>query len=294
MPELPDIALYVEALELRLLNRRLLSAKLLSPFFLRTVEPTVESLFGLPVTEVRRVGKRIALQLDTGPWLVIHLMVAGRLQWHEEAPKTSRRHLAVFSFDSPGYLAVSEAGTKRRAWLKLLPDDQALEAEDPGGLEPLTMTFAEFRSAIAAQRHTLKRALCHPALFSGIGNAYSDEILHRARLSPFTRCSGLSTDELERLHGAIVSTLTDWTARLRAQSSGKFPAKVTAFQPDMAVHGKFGEPCPVCGSPVQRIRYAQRETNYCARCQTKGQVLKDRGLSRLLKADWPARIEQWE
>lgn len=294
MPELPDISLYVEALEARILQQRLLESKLLNPFFLRTVEPKLEDLTGLRVTEIRRVGKRIALQLDEGPWLVIHLMIAGRLQWHTRLPKTSRRHLALFSFEPGGHLTVTEAGSKRRAWLKVLPDNQALQAEDPGGMEPLTMTLAEFTKTIEGQRHTLKRALCHPALFSGIGNAYSDEILHQAKLSPFARCSGLSADELKRLHSAIVATLTDWTARLRAQNLERFPAKVTAFQPEMAVHGKFGQPCPECGSPVQRIRYGQRETNYCARCQTNGQVLKDRGLSRLLKADWPRRIEQWE
>lgn len=294
MPELPDLTLYVEALETRVRGNRMTKARILNPFFLRTVEPSLEAVSGKRVTRLSRVGKRIALQLDRGPWLVLHLMIAGRLQWHGKKPKTTRRHLALFEFEDAGYLTVTEAGSTRRAWLKVLGDDQALTEEDPGGLEPLEMTLESFRKLIIGQRHTLKRALCHPRLFSGIGNAYSDEILHRAKLSPFARCTGLGPEEIERLHRAIVAILTDWTGRLREQNLGKFPAKVTAFHKDMAVHGKFGEPCPVCGSPVQRIRYAQRETNYCARCQTDGQVLKDRGLSRLLKDDWPARIEQWE
>ena len=293
MPELPDIEVYVHALRERVAGRRVVAVRLGNPFFLRTAEPPIGAATGRTVGEIRRVGKRIALQLDDDRWLVMHLMIAGRLQWLDEARRLRKRDLAGLDFET-GTLLVTEAGTKRRAWLKLLESTEALLQEDPGGLEPLEISAAQFATQLRGANHTLKRALTHPAKFSGIGNAYSDEILHRARLSPVALTQSLTDPQMEALYRATQDVLAEWTARLQAQSAGQFPTRVTAFRPEMAVHGRFKQPCPDCGSPVQRIRYAERETNYCARCQTQGKVLRDRSLSLLLKKDWPSRIEQWE
>ena len=293
MPEMPDIELYLQALESRVQGATLTDVRIGNPFFLRTVAPTPGELIGQEVVELRRVGKRIALGFANGHWLVMHLMIAGRLKWQPQPKPLTRRQLAGLDF-STGTLVVTEAGSKRRAWLKVLGDQAALKSEDPGGIEPLTMSLAEFESQLRLRNHTLKRALSHPALFSGIGNAYSDEILHRARLSPVAHSQRLDAAEVKALYAATQDTLREWTERLQAENGSAFPSKVTAFRPEMAVHGRYGEPCPVCSSPVQRIRYASRETNYCARCQTDGRVLKDRSLSLLLKKDWPSRIEQWE
>ncbi len=293
VPELPDLEVYVQALRPRLKGATLDAVRLGNAFFLRTVEPPLAAIMGQQVTALQRVGKRLALEFSSGHWLAMHLMIAGRLQWHAAPRALTRRHLAGFDF-STGTLLVTEAGTQRRAWLKIFADRTELSREDPGGIEPLTMSFGEFDGQLRKRNHTLKRALSHPGLFSGIGNAYSDEILHRARLSPVSHTQSLDAEARQRLYRATQATLTEWTRRLSTEAGEEFPKKVTAFRPGMAVHGRFGQPCPDCGSPIQRIRYASRETNYCARCQTGGRVLKDRALSRLLKADWPSRIEQWE
>ena len=274
-------------------GRKLEEVVVNNPFFLRTVSPAPGACEGRRVEAIRRLGKRIALGFEHDVWLVIHLMIAGRLQWRERRGAPRKRDLAAFAFES-GQLLVTEAGSKRRAWLKVFASSQAVGEEDPGGLEPLTCSAGEFAHVLGSAKHTLKRALTHPRLFSGIGNAYSDEILHRARLSPVTLAHKLSHSETERLFQATQDVLEEWRERLIQQTGDSFPTKVTAFRPEMAVHGKYGQPCPVCGSPVQRIRYSQRETNYCARCQTGGKVLRDRSLSLLLKEDWPNRIEQWE
>jgi formamidopyrimidine-DNA glycosylase len=291
MPELPDITIYVEALERRVIGERLDRVRIQSPLLLRTFDPDLDSVNGKKVNEVRRLGKRIVLGLDDDLWLVLHLMIAGRLHWKEPGVKLATKSaLAVFTF-SNGTLLLTEAGTKRRASLYLIRGQDGLREHDPGGLEPIPATRDEFQAVLRQRNHTLKRALADPHLFSGIGNAYSDEILHRARLSPLALSQKISVDEVERLYTATRAVLLEWVERLRTEAGGGWPEKVTAFRPGMAVHGRFGEPCPVCGAPVQRIRYADNETNYCPRCQTNGRILADRSLSRLLKDDWPRHLD---
>ena len=294
MPELPDVTVYVEALKERLLGARLTATRLTHPFLLRTFEPPLSALEGRTVEAIRRLGKRIAIGFETDLWLVMHLMIAGRLHWF---PKGARSHgraaLAYFHFDR-GTLTLTEAGKKRRASLAVVAGSEQLARHDPGGLEVLEAPLASFRARLTAENHTLKRALTDPRAFSGIGNAYSEEILHRAGLSPLAMTNRLDDGAIARLHAATQAVLGEWTERLRAASGGEFPEGVTAFRPQMAVHGRFGEPCPVCGTLVQRIRYAENETNYCPRCQTGGKVLADRSLSRLLKDDWPRSIEELE
>jgi formamidopyrimidine-DNA glycosylase len=280
MPELPDIVVYIEALEQRVLGQVLERIQIRGPFLLRTATPPIEAIQGRAVNELRRVGKRIALKFDNGIWLVFHLMIAGRLHWSvRRVTADGRRTLAAFDFDN-GTLTLTEAGTKKRASLHVLSGDEELATIDPGGLEVLSATREEFSEALAASNHTLKRALTDPRLFSGIGNAYSDEILHQARLSPVKLTQCMTNEEIERLYEAIRHILGQWTQRLREESVGKFPEKVTAFREGMAVHGRYGQLCPVCGTKVQRIRYASNETNYCPRCQTEGKLLADRALSR--------------
>ena len=299
MPELPDVAVYIEALTARIRGQPLLGTRLASPFLLRTAVPPVAAAQGKEVRELRRVGKRIALGLGEGTgeddlWLVLHLMIAGRLHWKEPGAKLAGRYdLAAFDFPN-GTLTLTEAGAKKRASLHLVAGEDALREHDPGGLEVLEIGPEQFREALVRENHTLKRALTDPRLFSGIGNAYSDEVLHRARLSPLAMTERLTPQEIARLYEATRATLVDWTERLRAHYGTSFPEKVTAFRPDMAVHGKYGQPCPVCGTAIQRIRYADNETNYCPRCQTEGRLLADRGLSRLLKRDWPRTIDELE
>jgi len=292
MPELPDIAVYVEALEARILGARLQSARITHPFLLRTFEPPLAALHGRRVVELRRVGKRVAVGFEGDHWLVLHLMIAGRLHWFAcLARKTGRAALAYFVFDT-GTLTLTEAGTKRRASLYVFGSSTELAQHDPGGLEILNASYEEFRGRLLAENHTLKRSLTDPHAFSGIGNAYSDEILHRARLSPIALTQKLDEPALRRLYDAIRIVLPEWIERLRAEAGADFPEDVTAFRPRMAVHGRFGKPCPVCGAPVQRIRYAENETNYCPGCQTGGRILADRSLSRLLKDDWPRTIDE--
>jgi formamidopyrimidine-DNA glycosylase len=294
MPELPDLQVYLEALEARVLGKALLRVKLLNPFLLRTAVPPLSSIEGKPVRELRRIGKRIVLGFDGERFAVLHLMVAGRLRWLAPGAKPPGRiTLALFEFE-PGTLAFTEAGTKRRASLHLLQGEAALAAINPGGLEVLDLPFDAFEERLRSENHTLKRALADPHLFAGIGNAYSDEILHRARLSPIAFSQKISFEEMQKLYNATVATLQDWIQRLRNEAGNEWPEKVTAFREGMAVHGRFGKPCPVCGAPVQRIRYADNETNYCARCQTGGKVLADRSLSRLLKKSWPRNIDELE
>jgi formamidopyrimidine-DNA glycosylase len=292
MPELPDVAVYVESLQTRIAGQRLRNVRIVNPFVLRTALPPLSDVEGRLVVGVRRLGKRIVIALEGGFYLVLHLMIAGRLRWQEDAGKPPARiTLAVLEFDN-GTLVFTEAGSKRRASLHVVSGNGALADFDMGGLEPLTAQLGEFRARLVRENHTLKRALTDPRSFSGIGNAYSDEILHRARLSPIALTQKLSHEEIRRLHVAAQSVLSEWTERLRERAGTEFPAKVTAFHPEMAVHGKFGRPCPVCGAPVQRIVYAENETNYCARCQTGGAILADRALSRLLKASWPRSIDE--
>ena len=291
MPELPDLTVYLEHLEARIANRRLLRIRLLNPFLLRTAVPPVGSAEGKRVLGLERIGKRIVIALEDHLYLVLHLMVAGRLRWDGKPPK--KLTLALFEFES-GTLAFTEAGTQRRASLHLVEGRRALDALDPGGIEPLEADLALFVARLKSENHTLKRALTDPRLFSGIGNAYSDEILQRARLSPIALTGGLSEAEALRLYESTRAVLTEWTGRLRSQAGAAFPEKVTAFREEMAVHGRYGKPCPACGAPVQRIVYADNETNYCARCQTGGKVLADRALSRLLKKSWPRSIEEVE
>jgi formamidopyrimidine-DNA glycosylase len=292
MPELPDITLYVERLRERIVARALERARVLKPFLLRTVDPPLTSAEQRTVTQVRRLGKRIAIGLEDEIWLVIHLMVAGRLHWQEERPlKFGRNDLATFDFPH-GTLRLTEAGTKKRASLRIARGPAALAAHDPGGIEPLECTFETFCAALQRENHTLKRALTSPKLISGIGNAYSDEILHAARLSPVLQTSRLSDLQKKALFDAVREVLGSWSDRLRTESPAEFPTKVTAFRPGMAVHGRFGQPCPDCGAAVQRIRYREHETNYCAVCQNSGRILADRSLSRLLKDDWPRSIEE--
>jgi formamidopyrimidine-DNA glycosylase len=294
MPELPDLTVYLESLEARIANRRLERVKLLNPFLLRTAVPAISQAEGKRVIGLRRLGKRIVVSLESDLHLVLHLMVAGRLRWLEGAAKPPGRiALALFEFDN-GVLAFTEAGTKRRASLHLVQGEAALRAMDPGGLEVFGLDLASFSAQLKKENHTLKRALADPHLFAGIGNAYSDEILHRARLSPVALTKQLKEEEVSRLHDATKTTLQNWITTLRTEAKGKFPEKVTAFREGMAVHGRFGKPCPVCGAPVQRIRYAENETNYCARCQTGGRLLADRSLSRLLKKSWPRSIDEME
>jgi formamidopyrimidine-DNA glycosylase len=294
MPELPDITVYVEHLERRLAGATFTGARVRSPNLLRTAVPPLESAQGHRVRGVSRMGKRIVLELDGGYALVLHLMVAGRLRWREPGAKPPGKiGLAALDF-STGTLLVTEAGRRQRASLHLVEGAAALRALDPGGLEPLEADLAAFRAALRREDHTLKRALTDPRLFSGIGNAYSDEILHRARLSPLRRTPRLAEAEVAGLHAAVRATLAEWTERLRRESGDAFPEQVTAFREGMAVHGRWRQPCPDCGSPVQRIVYAEHETNYCARCQTGGRLLADRALSRLLKDDWPRTLEELE
>ena len=294
MPELPDITIYLEALEPRILGARLAGIRIPSPFLLRSVDPPLSAVHGQSVRALSRLGKRIVIELDGELFLVLHLMIAGRLHWKDAgAVLPKRRGLAAFDF-STGTLQLTEAGTKHRASLYLVRGGHALAALDPGGVDVLRADLASFGAALRRENHTLKRALTDPRLFSGIGNAYSDEILHAARLSPLATTARLEDREVERLHAATRGTLASWIDRLRAETGNRFPEKVTAFREGMAVHGRYGQPCPACGSPVQRIRYAENEANYCARCQTNGKVLADRAFSRLLKDDWPRSLEEWE
>ncbi|MGA2851245.1 MAG: DNA-formamidopyrimidine glycosylase family protein [Terracidiphilus sp.] len=294
MPELPDIAAYISALEPRILAQPLERVRLASVFLLRTVDPPLASVEGRIVTALRRIGKRIAIGVEGDLWLVLHLMIAGRLHWKPPGAKLAGR-IALAAFDFPaGSLILTEAGSKRRASLYVLRGEAALQAIDPGGVEIFSTDLAGFRSALTAENRTLKRALTDPRLISGVGNAYSDEILHAAQLSPITLTHKLKPEEWDRLFAATRTTLTFWSDRLRAEANKSFPEKVTAFRPDFAVHGKFDQPCPRCGQKVQRIRYADNETNYCAHCQTNGKVLADRSLSRLLGSDWPRTLDELE
>ena len=294
MPELPDITIYVEALERRLIGQRIRSTRLSSPFVLRTVEPPLESLIGSSVAGIGRIGKRIVISVDGDRHIVIHLMVAGRFRWKPAGSKLARKlDLAAFDFDH-GSLVLTEAGSKKRASIHVVDGSDKLRIFDRGGLDVLTASGNAFRERLLSENHTVKRSLTDPRLFDGIGNAYSDEILHRARLSPIKWTTRLDTIEIKRLHGAAQEIISEWTTRFRNQTGDGFPEKVTAFRPEMAVHGKYGQACPVCGSPVQRIAYADNETNYCPTCQTEGKLLADRGLSRLLKGDWPRTLEELE
>ena len=294
MPELPDITVYLEALAQRIQGTTLKLVSVASPFLLRTAVPPLSSVEGKKVVELRRLGKRICIGLEGDLWLVLHLMIAGRLHWYEDRAKAMKaRSLATFEFTS-GVLTLTEAGTQKRASLHVVQGKEALARLDPGGIEVFTATEADFARALRARNHTLKRALTDPRILSGIGNAYSDEILFTAKLSPFTLTQKLTDEEISRLFTAIKSSLTDWIERLRVEYRDCFPEKVTAFRPDMATHGKYGEPCPRCGSKIQRIRYGSNETNYCPTCQTGGKLLADRALSRLLKDDWPRTLEELE
>ena len=294
MPELPDITVYIEALERRILGHALERIQIRGPFLLRTAKPPIEEIQGHNVKELRRVGKRIALRFDNGLWLVFHLMIAGRLHWvQKRVTPDGRRTLAALDFDS-GTLTLTEAGTKKRASLHVVDGDEELAKLDPGGLEISRATLDEFKTVLTASNHTLKRALTDPRTFSGIGNAYSDEILHAARLSPVKLTQRMKDDEIQRLYNAVRHTLQDWTQRLREEAGTKFPEKVTAFREGMAAHGRYGQPCPVCGTKIQRIRYASNETNYCPHCQTEGKLLADRALSRLLREDWPRSLDEME
>ena len=294
VPELPDIVVYIEALEKRIKDAVLERIRISNPFLLRTAVPPLSSVEGKKVVRLRRLGKRICFGFEEDVWLVLHLMIAGRLHWYDERGKAAKgRSLAVFEF-SNGSLTLTEAGTQKRASLHLVQGEAGLENLNPGGLEVFDATFEEFAKTIRARNHTLKRALTDPRILSGIGNAYSDEILFEAKLSPFIQTQKLSDTDIEKLFDAIKRTLTDWLERLRAEARDRFPEKVTAFRPDMATHGKYGEPCPRCGSKIQRIRYGSNETNYCPSCQTGGKLLADRSLSRLLKDDWPRTPEELE
>src|SRR5438105_1546598 len=294
MPELPDVTVYLEALAARVSGRKLLGVRLLSPFVLRTFDPPLSAAAGKKVVGLRRVGKRLVLELEGDLFLVIHLMIAGRLRWLAAGAKIPGKvGLAAFDFDS-GTVVLTEVASKKRASIHLLHGEQAVREMDRGGIEPLEASAAAFREALLRENHTLKRSLTDPRLFSGIGNAYSDEILHRARLSPVQVTHKLDEDEIARLHEATGAVLREWTDRLRAETRGGFPEKVTAFREGMAVHGRYRMPCPVCGTAVQRIAYAENETNYCPRCQTEGRILSDRSLSRLLQEDWPRTVEELE
>jgi formamidopyrimidine-DNA glycosylase len=294
MPELPDVVVYIEALKQRILNQTLERVRLASPFLLRTTSPALNTVEGKPVRQLRRLGKRIAIGVEGELWLVLHLMIAGRLHWRQPGIKLpAKRALAAFDF-AAGSLLLTEAGSQKRASLHVVHGEAGLRALDPGGIEVLGAGLDSFSVALTSENHTLKRSLTDPRLFSGIGNAYSDEILHRARLSPVTLTQRLGREEIRRLYEAITETLDEWVVRLRAEAAGRFPEKVTAFREEMAVHGKYGQPCPRCGAKVQRIRYANNETNYCPKCQTGGKLLADRALSRLLREDWPRTPEEME
>lgn len=294
MPELPDITVYIEALEKRIQGTTLQRVAVASPFLLRTAVPPLSAVEKRKVTNLRRLGKRICIGVEGDLWLVLHLMIAGRLHWYEDRAKALKaRGLATFDFSS-GSLTLTEAGTQKRASLHIVEGEEGLARLDPGGVEVFTISEAEFAAALQAKNHTLKRALTDPRILSGIGNAYSDEILHTAKLSPFVLTQKLTPDEVQRLFAAIKSSLTDWTERLRVEYRDRFPEKVTAFRSDMATHGKYGQPCPRCGNKIQRIRYGSNETNYCPTCQTGGKLLADRALSRLLKDDWPRTPEELE
>ena len=294
MPELPDITVYIEALEQRIQGTTLERVAVASPFLLRTAVPPLSSVEKRKVTEARRLGKRICIGVEGDVWLVLHLMIAGRLHWYEDRAKALKaRAIASFVFSS-GTLTLTEAGTQKRASLHVVEGEAGLARLDPGGIDVFNVTEQEFAAALQAKNHTLKRALTDPRILSGIGNAYSDEILHTAQLSPFVLTQKLTPDEVQRLFAAIKSSLTEWIERLREEYRDRFPEKVTAFRPDMATHGKYGQPCPRCGSKIQRIRYGSNETNYCPKCQTGGKLLADRALSRLLKDDWPRTPEELE
>lgn len=295
MPELPDVTIYVEALSERIVGHQLRSVTVRSPFLLRSADPPLAKAFGRRVEAVRRLGKQIAIGIDGGLRLVLHLKIAGRLHWSVAAPKRANRNLlAIFEFDN-GSLTLTEAGTQRRAALYVVKDEAGFASLDAGGIEPLEADLPAFAAALRSTNHTLKRALTDPHILSGIGNAYSDEILHRAQLSPIAMTQKLTREEIERLYDATRTTLTEWIDRLRREAAGKFPEKVTAFRLEMAVHGRYGEPCPRCGAKVQRIRrHAHDETNYCATCQTGGRLLADRALSRLLHQDWPRTLDELE
>jgi formamidopyrimidine-DNA glycosylase len=293
VPELPDIVAYITALEQRIKGATLERVHIASPFLLRTAAPPLSSIEGKRVVEIRRLGKRICFGLESDLWLVLHLMIAGRLHWHEERKPTWKRGLAAFDF-STGTLLLTEAGSQKRASLHLVVGEAALESMNPGGLELFDADLVEFTRVLQATNHTLKRALTDPRIFSGIGNAYSDEILFDAQLSPFALTQKLAASEIQTLFTATLKTLSSWVGRLHDESTNKFPEKVTAFRREMAVHGKYNQPCPRCGSKIQRIRYAANETNYCPNCQTSGKLLADRSLSRLLKDDWPKTLEELE
>jgi formamidopyrimidine-DNA glycosylase len=294
MPELPDVTVYIEALSMRILAHELKRVLVKGPFLLRSVTPSLSETFGKKVREIRRLGKQIAVGLDGQLYLVLHLMIAGRLHWKTSSVKLGGKNaLATFQFDN-GTLLLTEAGTQRRAALRVVAGEEGLKALDAGGIEPLDSDRSAFSAALRSENHTLKRSLTDPHIFSGIGNAYSDEILHRARLSPIAMTQKLSDEDITRLYEATRASLVEWTDRLRTQCAGEFPEKVTAFHPEMAVHGRYGLPCPRCGSKIQRIRYAANETNYCATCQTGGRLLADRALSRLMHEDWPATLEELE
>jgi len=294
VPELPDIVVYIEALEKRIVGQTLEGVRLASPFLLRTADPPLRAVEGKQVLKLRRIGKRIAMGLEGDLWLVLHLMIAGRLHWRERGVKVSRpRGLAAFDFPN-GSLLLTEAGSKKRASLHVVAGEAGLAALDPGGLEVLDADLEHFAEVLTASNHTLKRALTDPRLFSGIGNAYSDEILFEARLSPVTLTQRLKPEEISRLFDAVRTTLARWVQQLRSDTGERFPEKVTAFRPEMAVHGRYKEACPRCGAKIQRIRYASNETNYCAHCQTGGKLLADRALSRLMREDWPKTLEELE
>ena len=292
MPELPDVTVYVELIAAKTVGKKIERARIASPFVVRSVDPPIRDVEGKSVQHVRRIGKRIAIGLEEDLWIVIHLMIAGRFRWLKPGAKIpGRLGLAAFDFEN-GTLLLTEAGTQRRASITVVRGERALNEIDRGGVEPLEVDEDTFGRQLTRENHTLKRSFTDPTLFSGIGNAYSDEIFHRARISPIKLTSRLTPEEITRLYNATREVLVEWTNRLRTEAGGEFPAKVTAFHEEMAVHGKYGRPCPVCGSPVQRIRYASNETNYCARCQTEGKLLADRALSRLLRQDWPKSIDE--
>jgi formamidopyrimidine-DNA glycosylase len=293
LPELPDVTVYVEALERRVVGQPILALDVHTPFLLRTVDPPLSSLGGRRVEGVRRLGKRIVFDVESDLHLVLHLMIAGRLHWLATGKRVPRTVLATVEFPN-GKLTLTEAGSKKRASLHLVRGVESLAQFARGGIEPLEMPVEHFASRLRSENHTVKRSLTDPRLFSGIGNAYSDEILHHAKLSPVKLTSRLTDEEIARLYASTRQVLVEWTDRLRDEAGAEFPEKVTAFRPEMAAHGKFGQPCPVCGTAIQRIRYADNETNYCPRCQTEGRLLADRALSRLLKQDWPKRIEELE
>jgi formamidopyrimidine-DNA glycosylase len=294
MPELPDITVYIEALDQRIIGHVLEKVQIAGPFLLRTAAPSIEAVQGHKVTELKRIGKRIAIGFDNDLWLVFHLMIAGRLHWSEKRKvPDGRRTLAALDFDT-GSLTLTEAGARKRASLHIIEGESALQKMDPGGIDVMAATRDAFSAALTQENHTLKRSLTDPHFFSGIGNAYSDEILHRAQLSPIALTQKLKPEEITRLYEATRASLKEWVQRLHDEAGGKFPEKVTAFRPEMAVHGKYGQPCPRCGTKVQKIQYASNETNYCAKCQTGGKLLADRSLSRLLREDWPRTLEELE